>query len=109
MKISYKLTKQSTRTEKISKSLKTLILYNIINFRTIRNKLSGKKFIESLITGLWDWSAIYGYLKKKKQIKKIKKKIGREKCRSHRKINFPEKVFFFRFIFQQQWDFFLTI
>ena len=41
MRLSYKLTKITTKTEKIERSLKILKMYNIINFKIIRIKLTG--------------------------------------------------------------------
>ena len=40
MRISYNLTKRTTKKEKIEKFLKILKMYNIINFKTIRYKLA---------------------------------------------------------------------
>ena len=89
LKISYKLTKRTTKTEKNENSFKVLQLYNFINFKTIRNKLTVKSLIQSLITSLWDRSAFNDYLKiKKKQKQQFQKKKLSEKCRGQCKRNF---------------------
>ena len=45
MRKSHKLTKRTAKTEKNDKSFKTLSVYNIINFKTIRYKLTASSNI----------------------------------------------------------------
>ena len=40
MRLSYKLTKRTTKTEKSENPIKILKIYNTINFKTIRSKLT---------------------------------------------------------------------
>ena len=49
MRKSHKLTKRTTKTERNDKSIKILSIYNIINFKTIRYKLTASGYINYLI------------------------------------------------------------
>ena len=83
MKISYKLTKRTTKTEKFEKNGKMYI----INFKTISHKLSplGNIFHSIFNYQLMRLVSNLGLLKEQKTRKTTNsgKKIEREKCRSH--------------------------
>ena len=76
MRISYKLTKRPTKTEKFEKSLKK---YNIIKTICYKLTASGTSIIQSSITSWVDRSAFYGYIKKKNRQKQQNQKIFIEK------------------------------
>ena len=78
IRISFKLTKTVLKTEKIVNSLK---MYDLINFKPIRYRLTTlSNTIYSIIKyKLWDRSAFYGCLKNKKDMQK--KQIQKEWAR----------------------------
>ena len=86
MRLSYKLTKRTTKTEKIKKSLKILEMYKIINFKTIRSKLTASSdIIHSILINklIRPISFLLQPKEGKKQKTANSKKIEREKCHSH--------------------------
>ena len=99
MRISYKLTKRTTKTGKTEKFLKK---YNIINVMTIRYKLtaSGNIVHTALDYKLMRPVNILRLQRRKnRQKRQIQKKLS-EKCRakSHRKCIFQYKLFYFHLI-----------
>ena len=65
-RISYKMTKRTTKTAKFEKSLK---MYNIINFKTIRYKLTASGKINHLI-GIYKFMRTVSTLRLLKELKK---------------------------------------
>ena len=88
---SYKVTKRTTKTEKIEKSLKILKMYDVIKFRTIRYKQTATcKIFHSILNyklmKLWRPVSFLRLNKeKKKDPKRIQKKIELEKWQGQKK------------------------
>ena len=87
MRINYKLTIKATKSEKIEKSLKVFKRYNIINFISIRNKLTalGDPFHSILNYNLM---GPVSFLRLPKELKKQKQQIQKK---NERKVSKPLK------------------
>ena len=79
MKISYNLTKRTTKTEKLEKYFKMFI----INFITICYKLTGSGNINHSIINYKPMRPVINLRLPKEQEQQIQEKIEREKCRRH--------------------------
>ena len=79
MKISYNLTKRTTKTEKLEKFFKMFI----INFKTIRCKLTASGNINHSIPNYKPMRPAINLQLPKEQKQQIQEKIEREKCRRH--------------------------
>ena len=79
MKISYYLTKRTTKTEKLEKYFKMFI----INFKTINYKLTASGDINHSVLNLKPMIPVIKLRLPKEQKQQIQEKIDREKSRRH--------------------------
>ena len=80
-KISYNLTKRTTKTEKLENYFKMFI----INFKTIRYKLTASGNINHSILNYKPMRPVINLRLPKDQDQQIQENIKREKCRRHQK------------------------
>ena len=100
MRLSYNLTKRTTKTEKSEQYLKMYII-NFVRLKATNWVLRVKSLIQYSITSLRDLSAIYGYLENKNRKKRAisRKKLSEKSVEGIKKLTFPHKLFYVQTIF----------
>ena len=79
LKISYNLTKRTTKTEKLEKYFKMFF----INYKTIRYKLTASDNINHSIFNYKPMRSVFNIRLPKEQEQQLQEKTEREKCRRH--------------------------